>query len=98
MVPSLPKLGALATLFHLSNIYVTSGQSCGCSSLVIPVHVDVLIPKDPADPFGGLKSNASSLRRLEETYDVFGVFCQPNIAVSPKKAGQLKVHFGPYGV
>ncbi|KAJ7925467.1 hypothetical protein B0H13DRAFT_2654281 [Mycena leptocephala] len=76
MVPSLPKLGALATLFHLSNIYVASGQSCGCSSLVIAVHVDVLIPKDPADPFGGLKSNASSLRRLEETYDVFGVFCR----------------------
>ncbi|KAJ7849584.1 hypothetical protein B0H13DRAFT_2255129 [Mycena leptocephala] len=24
---------------------------CGCSSLVIPVHVDVLIPKDPADVF-----------------------------------------------
>ncbi|KAJ7121691.1 Alpha/beta hydrolase family-domain-containing protein [Mycena epipterygia] len=95
MVPSLrTKLGALAALFHLSNIYVASGQFCGCSSLVIPVHVDVLIPKDPADPFGGLKSNASSLRRLNETYDVFGVFCQPNTAVSPEKADviQLLVH------
>ncbi|KAJ6537579.1 Alpha/beta hydrolase family-domain-containing protein [Mycena vulgaris] len=95
MVPSLrTKLGALAALFHLSNIYVASGQLCGCSSLVIPVHVDVLIPKDPADPFGGLKSNASSLRRLNETYDVFGVFCQPNTAVSPEKADvvQLLVH------
>ncbi|KAJ7249585.1 hypothetical protein C8J57DRAFT_1239582 [Mycena rebaudengoi] len=95
MVPSLrTKLGVLATLFHLSNIYVAFGQFCGCSSLVIPVHVDVLIPKDPADPFGGLKSNASSLRRLNETYDVFGVFCQPNTAVSPEKAGviQLLVH------
>ncbi|KAJ7249591.1 hypothetical protein C8J57DRAFT_1668535 [Mycena rebaudengoi] len=95
MVPSLrTKLGVLATLFHLSNIYVASGQFCGCSSLVIPVHVDVLIPKDPADPFGGLKSNASSLRRLNETYDIFGVFCQPNTAVSPEKAGviQLLVH------
>ncbi|KAJ7245074.1 Alpha/beta hydrolase family-domain-containing protein [Mycena rebaudengoi] len=83
MVPSLQtKVGVLATLFHLSNIYVASGQFRDCSSLVIPVHVDVLIPKDPADPFGGLKSNASSLRRLNETYDVFGVFCQPNTAVS----------------
>jgi hypothetical protein len=70
MVPSLrTKFGALAALFHLSNTYFASGQSCGCSSLVIPVHVDVLIPKDIADPFGGLKSNASSLRRLNETYD-----------------------------
>ncbi|KAJ6560543.1 hypothetical protein DFH09DRAFT_1161239, partial [Mycena vulgaris] len=95
MVPSLrTKLGALAALFHLSNIYVASGQLCGCSSLVIPVNVDILIPKDPADPFGGLKSNASSLRRLNETYDVFGVFCQPNTAVSPEKADviQLLVH------
>ncbi|KAJ7798506.1 hypothetical protein B0H14DRAFT_2906575 [Mycena olivaceomarginata] len=47
---------ALSVLFHLSNIYVASGASCGCSSIVIPVHVDVLIPKDPADPFGGLKT------------------------------------------
>ncbi|KAF8144316.1 hypothetical protein K438DRAFT_1631989 [Mycena galopus ATCC 62051] len=96
MIPSLrTKLGALAALFHLSNIYLASGQFCGCSSVVIPVPVDVLIPKDPADPFGGLKSNASSLRRLNETYDVFGVFCQPNTpAVSPEKADtiQLLVH------
>jgi hypothetical protein len=80
---------ALSVILHLSNIYVASGASCGCSSIVIPVHVDVLIPKDPADPFGGLKSNASSLRRLDVTYDVFGVFCQPAI-VSPKSTGQLK--------
>ncbi|KAJ7922204.1 hypothetical protein B0H13DRAFT_2267599 [Mycena leptocephala] len=69
MVPSLPKLGALATLFHLSSIYVASGQSCGCSSLVIPVHVDVLIPKDPADPFGGLKAMQA----------VYAVWKKPNI-------------------
>ncbi|KAJ6589729.1 Alpha/beta hydrolase family-domain-containing protein [Mycena capillaripes] len=86
----LPKLGALAVLFHLSNIYVASGQSCGCSSLNIPVHVDILIPKDPADPFGGLKSNSSSLRRLNEIYNVFGAFCQPN-TVSPKSAGELEI-------
>ncbi|KAJ7893405.1 hypothetical protein B0H14DRAFT_2496293 [Mycena olivaceomarginata] len=81
---------ALSVLFHLSNIYVASGASCGCSSLVIPVHVDVLIPKDPADPFGGLKSNASSLRRLDVTYDVFGVFCQPEI-VSPKSTDLIQL-------
>ncbi|KAJ7477504.1 Alpha/beta hydrolase family-domain-containing protein [Mycena latifolia] len=80
-------------LLCLSSIGVASGQSCGCSSIVIPVHVDVLISKDPADPFGGLKSNASSLRRLDDTYDVFGVFCHPN-TVSPKNADviQLLVH------
>jgi hypothetical protein len=83
------KLGLLTVLLYSSNIHVASGQSsCSCSSFVIPVHVDVLIPKDPADSFGGLKSNASSLRRLDETYDVFAVFCQPNAALSPDKAGQ----------
>ncbi|KAJ7278343.1 hypothetical protein C8J57DRAFT_1576833 [Mycena rebaudengoi] len=86
-------VSALSVLLHLSSISRASGQSCGCKSIVIPVHVDVLVPKDPADPFGGLKSNASSLRRLDDTYDVFGVFCQPNTA-SPKNADaiQLLVH------
>ncbi|KAJ7659510.1 hypothetical protein B0H17DRAFT_839460, partial [Mycena rosella] len=67
--------------------------SCGCSSLVIPVHVDVLVPKDPTDVFAGLKSNASGLRRVDATYDVYGVFCQPD-TVSPKNAVvlQLLVH------
>ncbi|KAJ6589728.1 hypothetical protein B0H19DRAFT_1304130 [Mycena capillaripes] len=92
MLPFLPrvKLGALAVFFHLFNICVTSGQFCRCSSLHIPVHVDVLIPKDPADSFGGLKSNSSSLRRLNETYSVFGAFCQPK-TVSLKSASELKI-------
>jgi hypothetical protein len=51
----------------------------------------MLLPKEPTDPFGGLKSNASSLRRLNETYDVFGVFCQPKTAQS---TGQLKICSG----
>ncbi|KAJ7492975.1 hypothetical protein B0H11DRAFT_2191049 [Mycena galericulata] len=86
-------VSALSVLLHLSSIYVASGQSCDCTSIVIPVDVDVLIPKDTADPFGGLKSNASSLRRLNDTYDVFGVFCQPH-TTSPKNADviQLLVH------
>ncbi|KAJ7233693.1 hypothetical protein C8J57DRAFT_1090337 [Mycena rebaudengoi] len=59
------KLGLLTVLLYSSNIHVASGQSsCSCSSFVIPVHVDVLIPKDPADSFGGLKSNSSSLRHV----------------------------------
>ncbi|KAJ6525407.1 hypothetical protein B0H19DRAFT_1243816 [Mycena capillaripes] len=95
MFPFVPRttVSALSVLLCLSSIYVASGQSCGCSSIVIPVHVDVFVSKDPADPFGGLKSNASSLRRLDDTYDVFGVFCQPN-TVSPKNADviQLLVH------
>jgi hypothetical protein len=86
------KVCVLSVLFHLSSIHVASSASCGCSSLVIPVHVDVLIPKDPADVFAGLKSNASSLRRLQETYDVYGVFCQPD-TVTPKNAGQLQSGF-----
>ncbi|KAJ7866788.1 hypothetical protein B0H14DRAFT_3592282 [Mycena olivaceomarginata] len=70
-----------------------SGMLLGLKLSIIPVHVDILIPKDPADPFGGLKSNASSLRRLNATYNVFGVFCQPN-TVPPKNAdgAQLPLH------
>ncbi|KAJ7309953.1 Alpha/beta hydrolase family-domain-containing protein [Mycena albidolilacea] len=86
-------LCALSILFSLSRVYVASGASCDCSSLVIPVDVDVLIPKDPTDIFGGLKSNASSLRRLQATYDVYGVFCQP-ATVPPVNADvvQFLVH------
>jgi hypothetical protein len=86
------KVCALSVLFHLSSIYVASSASCGCSSLIIPVHVDVLIPKDPTDLFAGLKSNANSLRRLDETYNIYGVFCQPD-TVSRKNAGQLQCRF-----
>ncbi|KAJ6558394.1 Alpha/beta hydrolase family-domain-containing protein [Mycena capillaripes] len=81
---------ALSVLFHLSSIYVAYGTSCGCSPLVIPVHVDVLVPKDPTDVFAGLKSNASSLRRVDETYDVYGVFCRPD-TVSPKNADVIQI-------
>ncbi|KAJ7872381.1 hypothetical protein B0H13DRAFT_2553711 [Mycena leptocephala] len=64
-------LRALSALLYLSRVYVASGASCDCSSLVIPVDVDVLVPKDPTDIFGGLKSNASSLRRLQATCCAF---------------------------
>ncbi|KAF8166744.1 hypothetical protein K438DRAFT_2065025 [Mycena galopus ATCC 62051] len=78
-------------LLHLSTISVASGQSCDCSSTILPVHVDVLLPKNPTDPFGGLKSNASSLRRLNESYEVLGVFCQPKTAQRTDVV-QLLVH------
>ncbi|KAJ6576509.1 Alpha/beta hydrolase family-domain-containing protein [Mycena vulgaris] len=70
-----------------------SGASCGCSSVVIPVHVDVLVPKDPTDEFGGLKSNSSSLRRVNDEYKMHGVFCQPHtIPVQNSEVLQLLVH------
>ncbi|KAF7368783.1 hypothetical protein MVEN_00203400 [Mycena venus] len=83
-------LFALSLLFHL---YVAYGASCRCSSVTIPVHVDALLPKDPMDMYGGLTSNASSLRHLDATYNVYGVFCQP-VTLSLKNAGviQLLVH------
>ncbi|KAF7377965.1 hypothetical protein MSAN_00220400 [Mycena sanguinolenta] len=72
-------LCALFVLFHLfGEFYSVFGASCGCSSLVIPVHVDVLVPKDPMDEFAGLKSNASDLRRVDDIYDIHGVFCRPD--------------------
>ncbi|KAJ7494936.1 hypothetical protein FB451DRAFT_1076754 [Mycena latifolia] len=86
------QLCVLIVFCYLTNIYGASAASCRCSSLIVPVHVDILIPKDPADPFGGLKSNASSLRRLNATYDVFGVFCQPN-TVPPKNADAIQLLF-----
>ncbi|KAJ6555599.1 hypothetical protein DFH09DRAFT_923735 [Mycena vulgaris] len=67
-------LSALSVLL----LYIgVSSASCSCSTVVVPVDVDVLVPKDPTDMFAGLKSNASSLRRLKDTYDIYGVFCRP---------------------
>ncbi|KAJ7827140.1 hypothetical protein B0H14DRAFT_3721638 [Mycena olivaceomarginata] len=88
-------LGTLSVLFHILHIHVNvvSATACGCSLLVVPVHVDVLVPKDPMDGFAGLKSNSSSLRRTNDMYDIYGVFCRPD-TMPPKKADvlQLLVH------
>ncbi|KAJ7489085.1 hypothetical protein FB451DRAFT_1024095 [Mycena latifolia] len=85
-------LYALAVLLPLSRLYVgASSASCACSPVIIPVHVDVLVPKDPTDVFGGLKSNASALRRVDDTYNIYGVFCEPRI-MAPKNVLQLLVH------
>ncbi|KAF7377984.1 hypothetical protein MSAN_00222300 [Mycena sanguinolenta] len=82
----------LWVLFYILGFYTVSGASCGCSSLVIPVHVDVLVPKDPTEEFAGLKSNASSLRRVDDTYDIFGVFCRPDTVSLGASVVQLLVH------
>ncbi|KAJ6478139.1 Alpha/beta hydrolase family-domain-containing protein [Mycena vitilis] len=86
-------LSILSVLLYILRISVTSATSCGCSSVNIPVHVDVLVPRDPSDVFGGLKSNASSLRRVDNRFDIFSIFCQPD-STSPKTADviQLLVH------
>ncbi|KAJ7803150.1 hypothetical protein B0H14DRAFT_3778780 [Mycena olivaceomarginata] len=86
-------LPSLLALHLLSNYVTASSASCGCSSLAIPVHVDVLVPTDPTDVFAGLKSNASSLRRVDDTYDIYGVFCQPDTAsVKNTDVLQILVH------
>ncbi|KAJ7199766.1 hypothetical protein GGX14DRAFT_661121 [Mycena pura] len=86
-------LSALSVVFLLSRVFASSAASCRCSSLTIPVHVNVFVPKDPTDVFAGLKSNASSLRRVDNIYDIYGVFCQPDPA-SNQNANvlQLLVH------
>ncbi|KAJ6480127.1 Alpha/Beta hydrolase protein [Mycena sanguinolenta] len=87
-------LCALFVLCHLfGKFYTVSGASCGCSSLVIPVHVDALVPTDATDAFAGLKSNTSSLRRVDDTYNIHGVFCRPD-GGSPQDPSvvQLLVH------
>ncbi|KAJ7851247.1 hypothetical protein B0H14DRAFT_3866367 [Mycena olivaceomarginata] len=73
-------------------LHVASAVACSCSSLVIPVDVDVLVPKDPTDVFGGLKSNARSLRRVKDTYDIYGVFCRPDTVTENADVLQLLVH------
>ncbi|KAF7377970.1 Alpha/beta hydrolase family-domain-containing protein [Mycena sanguinolenta] len=85
-------LCAFWVLFHFLGFYTVSGASCDCSSIVIPVHVDVLVPKNPTDEFAGLKSNASSLRRVDDTYDIFGVFCRPDAVSLGESVVQLLVH------
>ncbi|KAJ7838083.1 hypothetical protein B0H14DRAFT_3141198 [Mycena olivaceomarginata] len=73
-------------------LHVASAVACSCSSLVILVDVDVLVPKDPTDVFGGLKSNASSLRRVKDTYNIYGVFCRPDTVTENADVLQLLVH------
>ncbi|KAJ7831120.1 hypothetical protein B0H14DRAFT_3872304 [Mycena olivaceomarginata] len=83
-------------LLQLSGIYVRAGASsasCSCSSVSIPVHVDVLVPIDLSDVFGGLKSNYTSQRRVDDTYDIYGIFCQPNtLPADNSDVLQLLVH------
>ncbi|KAJ7850561.1 hypothetical protein B0H13DRAFT_1905604 [Mycena leptocephala] len=70
-----------ALLLHLSSLCFRLGAasaSCSCSSVIVPVHVDALVPKDPSDVLGGFKSNSTSLRRVNTTYDIYGVFCRPD--------------------
>ncbi|KAJ7826723.1 hypothetical protein B0H13DRAFT_2360469 [Mycena leptocephala] len=92
-------LPTLGVLLQLSSIYarVGSAESCSCSSVIIPVDVDVLVPNDPTDVFGGLKSNSSSLRRVNDTYNIYGVFCRPD-TVPGGNADVLQVlaHGGSY--
>ncbi|KAJ7731753.1 hypothetical protein B0H16DRAFT_1329104 [Mycena metata] len=81
-------------LLHFSRTYASPQGSCACSPVTIPVHVDVLVPKDPTDEFAGLKSNASELRRVDATYEIYGIFCQPDTTVSSRNEDvvQLLIH------
>ncbi|KAJ7133990.1 hypothetical protein C8R43DRAFT_956299 [Mycena crocata] len=79
-------------LLVIHGFVVVSGASCGCSSVTIPVHVDVLVPKNTSDIFGGLKSNLTDLRRVNDTYDIHGVFCRPNVPSRNADVLQLLVH------
>ncbi|KAJ7739147.1 hypothetical protein B0H16DRAFT_1465408 [Mycena metata] len=81
-------------LLYFFHTYAAAQGSCACSPVTITVHVDVLVPKDPTDEFAGLKSNASELRRVDVTYDIYGIFCEPDTTVSSrnKEVVQLLVH------
>ncbi|KAJ6517873.1 hypothetical protein C8R47DRAFT_1231497 [Mycena vitilis] len=86
-------LFTLSLLACLSRILVVAGASCDCSSVVVPVQVDVLVPKDPTDAFAGLKSNASELRRVDDAFNISGTFCQPDtVSANDSNVIQLLVH------
>ncbi|KAJ7171397.1 hypothetical protein C8R46DRAFT_895587 [Mycena filopes] len=75
-------------------IVTGAGASCACSPVTIPVHVDVLVPKNQTDLFAGLKSNASDLRPVKAAYNISGTFCEPQ-QDSPHKGKdvvQILVH------
>jgi hypothetical protein len=76
----------LHTLLLLLHLSVASSASCNCSPVFVPVHVDVFVPKDPTDVFAGLKSNSSGLRRVDDDYNIYGVFCQPE-SIASRNAG-----------
>ncbi|KAJ7597685.1 hypothetical protein C8J56DRAFT_1041866 [Mycena floridula] len=79
-------------LLNVGGLYVgASDVSCTCSPVIIPTKVDVLVPKDPTDPSAGLKSNSSDLRSVNETYNIYGVFCQPQTSAR-EDVVQLLVH------
>ncbi|KAJ6517874.1 Alpha/beta hydrolase family-domain-containing protein, partial [Mycena vitilis] len=84
---------ALSLFSYLSHLLVVSGASCSCSSVIVPVQVDVLVPKDPTDAFAGLKSNASELRRVDDAFNISGTFCQPDtVSANDSNVIQLLVH------
>ncbi|KAJ7611268.1 Alpha/beta hydrolase family-domain-containing protein [Roridomyces roridus] len=41
----------------------------------MPVHIEALLPTDPLDALAGLQSNASGLRRLDDTYNMIYLWC-----------------------
>ncbi|KAJ7171303.1 hypothetical protein C8R46DRAFT_1262588 [Mycena filopes] len=89
-----PLTSVLLSFLALIRVVAGAGVSCACLPFTVPVHVDTLVPKNSTDLWAGLKSNASELRRLQETYDISGTFCEP-ISREPKAKGdvlQLLVH------
>ncbi|KAJ7884605.1 hypothetical protein B0H14DRAFT_3742212 [Mycena olivaceomarginata] len=47
---------------------------------------------DPTDVFAGLKSNSSSLRRVDDIYNIYGVFCQPESMSARNPASCARNH------
>jgi hypothetical protein len=53
---------------------MAGSASCSCSSGFIPVPVDATVLIDPSDPAG---LNTTHTRRLQSTFQIFGVLCEP---------------------
>ncbi|KAJ7597690.1 hypothetical protein C8J56DRAFT_1041871 [Mycena floridula] len=64
-------------------------QTCSCTDVTLPVHVDVQVADNPADPIAGV--NSTETRPVSATYNVFGLFCEPETAIFPGLI-QLLVH------
>jgi hypothetical protein len=69
-----PLLSFFTVAAHAANSSPEKSTACSCSSGFVPIPVDVTIPVDPSNPEG---LNSTDTFRLQTTFEVYGVLCEP---------------------
>ncbi|GJJ05891.1 hypothetical protein Clacol_000078 [Clathrus columnatus] len=82
-----------AVLLFLSHLLSVKASACSCNSGLVPVTVDVTIPRDPSNPDG---LNTTDTIQLRKTFNVFGELCQPVEASEFKDDIQILLHGQTY--